>query len=46
MYDVHAADWLKVFPWQQIYFSKFEEHAQDTFTHLHDMIGFLELGQI
>ena len=45
MYDVYVADWLEVFPQNQLYFVKIEEFKNKKTEILEDIFHFLQLGK-
>ena len=45
IYHVYIADFMKVFPRNQLYFLKMEEHVSDLSTSTNDLCDFLEVPQ-
>jgi hypothetical protein len=45
MYDVFTEDWLKIFPRDQMYFSKLEEFSADRRSSLQKMFQFIAVGK-
>ncbi|XP_067651906.1 carbohydrate sulfotransferase 15-like [Haliotis asinina] len=46
LYSVHVADWLRVFPRQQVHIIKFEEYMMDIDNHMKSLFRFLDLREL
>lgn len=43
MYSVYIKDWLRVFPREQLYITRFEDHIVDQFSSVKSMFRFLDV---